>query len=447
MKNESIINRLYFSDRELTKTEFEKSRNRFIFEGAVATGLFGLTTGAFLAGFAKYMGATDQFNGLIAAIPAFAGIVQMVSPILFEKLSHRKVIIAICCLIFRSLLSFMVLIPLIFSSTSIRLISLAVVNIIAYTIASFISPAASNWMADLTPEHIRGRYFATKDMYALVFMTIITLICGKILDYFKFINNEYTGFLIIGLISLILAILNFIFISSVKEPPPHKSTFKISLRKAIIEPIKNHQFKKIIVLSALWNLGLNFAGPFFSVYMVANLKLDYTYIMVVGVIATSVRVLSVRFWGRLADRKSWFLPTKISIALVGLAHFSWFFVNINTMYILIPLINILVGFAWAGVNICIFNIQFIFAPKDGRTMYLGSSAAIGGLVGFISSILGSVILSLIGPRIFNLIGFNVSNMQIIFACSGIALGLCALYIHIFIKKNQIEKSLTKGELI
>ncbi|HEY5560818.1 MAG TPA: MFS transporter [Clostridiaceae bacterium] len=438
MDAKALIKKVYFSKEKMKNHDFINSRKLYIYEGSFATGIMALTSGAFLAGFAKYMGASDQFNGIVAAIPAFAGIIQILSPVIFEKLEHRKLLICILSICFRMLLSAMVLIPIAFSQTGLRLGSLAIIYTLAYILGSFIGPPVGNWIIDLTPEHIRGNYCAVKDMYALLFMTVLTLFCGKLLDYFKYIDKEYNGFLIIGAIAFVMTIIHFFIISSIKEPMAHKSSFHIDLKKAITEPFANKQFRKIIIFSALWNIGFCMANPFFSVYMVANLKLDYTYIMIVGVVSTLVRVSTTKLWGRFADRNSWFLSTKLSIAMVAIAHSTWFFINPQTMWVLIPVAYIIGGFAWAGVNISIFNIQFQYAPKDGRTMYVGTSAAIGGLLGFTSSIIGSIILSIVGTKIIKLGIFAISNMQIIFAISGIALFICAIYIHYFIKQVVID---------
>jgi MFS family permease len=160
--------------------------------------------------------------------------------------------------------------------------------------------------------------------------------------------------------------------------------------------------------------------------------------MLMGVISSVVRIITVPYWGRIADNRSWIDCTKYSIALLALCHLLWFFVNSSTMLILVPLVHIIGGVAWAGINIALFNIQFIFSPKEGRTMYLGANAAIGGLLGFVSTIIGSSILKLLDGKNFGggLLSFN--NMQILFALSGILLGICAVYVHEFLKEKPVR---------
>lgn len=436
MNIKGTFNNLYYNKTTLTLKDYERSRNKFIYEGCAAVSLFSLTSGAFLAGFAKYLGATDEFNGLIGAIPAVAGIVQIFSSLLFEKLEHRKLIISLLCFSYRTLLGLMFFIPLFIHSTSLRLAVLAFFYGIAYCMAAFITPAAASWVADLTPENIRGSYFATKDAYALACVTILTLIMGRVLDVYRKVNNEYGGFIILGIVVLILAVLNFYFISSVKEPILNRKRININLMDVLKLALRNKGFRKVIILSILWNVALQVGGPFFAVYQVTGLELSYSYIMVMGVISSIVRVIIARTWGGLADRKSWFFTTKTSIAILGIIHIFWALVDKNIAFFIVPILSIFGGIAWSGINLSLFSIQFVYAPEEGRTAYLGTSAALGGVAGFISTFVGARIVSVMKHVNFTFIGISIGSMQIVFALSGVLLLVTALYVRNFMEKGK-----------
>jgi MFS family permease len=443
MKIAQLVDKIYFDSSDLNKKDYEKGRRLFIYEGSFAGGIFSLTSGAFLAGLASFMGASDEFNGIIGAIPVFAGVAQSFSSLVFEKLERRKFLVSIMCLMFRVLLGIMFFIPFVFKKSATRLLALAAIYGIAYVLAAFITPAASNWIVSLTPDSIRGKYLAKKDAYSLAFITILTIIFGKLLDIFKGENLESLGFGILGVIIVGLALINFYFLSSIKEPKVTKASKEIKLKDVFIKPLIDKKFKLIIILFLIWNIALQIAGPFFSVYMVTGLELDYLYIMLMGVISSLVRVIVVPYWGRIADNKSWITCTKYSIAALALCHFLWMFVNSSTVWFFVPFLHVLGGIAWAGLNIALFNIQFLYSPADGRTMYLGANAAIGGLLGFLSTILGSFILTILGEKKILISSFSIGNMQIIFGLSGVLIGLCALYVHMFFKETK-NKSIVEA---
>lgn len=438
MNVKDIISKIYFNQRQLTEKDYRASRNLSIFEGGSARAVFTLTSGAFLAGFIKYLGAGDQFNGIIGAIPVLAGIIQIFSPMVFEKIERRKFLISILCFVHRFMLGLMVFVPLIIKDTKVCLGTIAVMYFVSYLMVSFITPAASNWISDLTPNNIRGKYFGLRESYILAFVTVLTLVMGKIMDIFKQHQNEYTGFLIVFITVIVFSIVNFFLLSAMKEPPVKTANISLDIRSILTIPIKDRRFRKIIIMFLIWNIGVQVAGPFFSVYMVTGLKLDYTYIMAMGMLATIVSVIAVRIWGKIADRRSWVFTTKVSISMLASSHILWFLVNEITSPVLIPVLHVLSGAGWAGIGISLFNIQFQFSPDQGRTIYLGFIAAIGGLVGFASTLAGSVLLGLLSGVKLNFLGVTVGNMQMIFAVSGFMLGVCAAYVHFFIDRTENE---------
>lgn len=431
------IKKLYFNEEQLEQKEFYNSRKLFIFEGSAAVGVFALTSGAFLAGFAEYLGANDQFNGIIAAIPALAGTIQVFSPMVFERLKKRKFLIAILCLFYRLLLGLLVFIPLLVQDKFLRLTLLASMYFIAYLAASFITPAAGNWIISLTPENMRGSYLGKRDSYILAVTSIISLVMGKVLDVFKQNDQTYLGFILVAIVVIILTILNFYFLSSIKEPPNVVKDQHIDIKKVFTVPIRDKNFRKVILLFILWNVGFQIGGPFFGVYIVTGLKLKYIYIMMLGVLSSLTSVLVVRSWGRLGDRKSWVFTTKMSLGMLAVAHLTWFFVNSKTMLLLVPL-YILAGAAWAGINISLFNIQFKYAPIEGRTIYIGFNAAVGGLVGFLTALVGSYIVGTLEGHKFNFLGISIGNMQLVFGLSGLLIGVCVAFIHYKIKDRVAE---------
>lgn len=426
------LKKMYYNDSPLQQKEFHSSRKLFIYEGCAAVGIFSLTSGAFLAGFAEHLGASDQFNGILAAIPALAGIIQVFSPMVFEKLKNRKFLIAILCLFYRLTLGLMVFIPLLVQDKFVRLTLLAGMYFLAYLAASFITPAAGNWIISLTPENMRGSYFGRRDSYILAVTSIVALVMGKVLDIFKQNDQTYTGFLLIAGVVIILTIVNFYFLSSIKEPPVEVKDLKLDIKKVFSVPIRDKSFRKIILLFILWNVGFQIGGPFFGVYIVTGLKLKYTYIMILSVLSSLTSVLAVRSWGRLADRKSWVFTTKMSLGLLAISHSTWFFVNAKTVLLLIPL-YLLGGVAWAGINLSLFNIQFKYAPIEGRTVYIGFNAAIGGLVGFLTALLGSFVVGALEGHKFSLLGISIGNMQLVFGLSGLLIAACVAFIHFKIK--------------
>ena len=438
--SKSILQHLYYSDKNLTLSDYEQSRRMFIFEGATAVSIFSLTTGAYLAGFGKYLGASDSVNGIIGALPVLTCVIQMFSSMVFEKLPHRKFLICISCFLFRFLLGLMFFIPLMNLGKTANITLVILIYGLAYSISAIISPPAANWLVNLTPINIRGKYLARKDAISLAFSTIITICLGKILDILRNNNNEKIGFLVVGISVIVLAVANFVSLSKVKEQKNLINSGKIDLKLSLVEPLRNITFRKVIYLSIFWNIALQIGGPFFSIYMVTGLKLSYSYIMVLGLIASVVRIFVAKYWGKMADNKSWTFTTKISLVVLALCHFLWMLASGPIIYFLLPIIHVIAGVAWSGLAISMFNLQFMFSPIEGRMMYLGMNASIGGIVGFITTLFASYLVNIFEGTHFYLLGISIGNVQMLFGLSSVLLVGCFLYVHKFMNYEQVDHS-------
>jgi len=415
--------------------EYQISRRNFIFESAAAVGVFSLTTGAFLTGYLKNIGFSDELTGLMGAIPVLTGIIQIFSFRVFEPLEKRKPLIAVLSLIFRALLGFMFFIPLLIQSPIYKIALVIIIYFIAYSTSAFIGPPTSEWIVDVTPMDMRGSYFAKRDAYALGFLTVLTLIFGKILDVYKNTNNSYGGFIVVGIAVIIMAAVDFYYLLSITEPKRNKEKITMSMKGMFIKVLKHQEFRKVIILSILWNISFQIAGPFFSVYMVVNLKLAYSYIMILGVIGSLSRVLTVKVWGKMADKRGWTFVTKVSLAMLAITNIIWFFVDARTAVVLLPIINFIGGITWGGLGIALFNIQFVYAPEDYKIAYIGISGALGSVLGFISTYIGALLLRALGDTGFRILSINISNIQILFILSGILLLLTAGYVNKTFNEN------------
>ena len=89
-----------------------------------------------------------------------------------------------------------------------------------------------------------------------------------------------------------LGLLSTYYFSRLHEPPAASPLTRIFLAPAAIwRDIRSQPgFLGLILTAALWNFSLNIAGPFFTVYMVQNLKATATLVGITSV-ATSVSTL------------------------------------------------------------------------------------------------------------------------------------------------------------
>lgn len=416
-----------------TEKDLERNRLLVILEGASARTIFNLTSGAFLVGLLKYMGASDAFCGYVISIPVFAAIIQVLSPMILESLKYRKTMIIIGAMIHRILLSMLIFVPFLPLPSGIKLFIAAIVLFISNLAISFVNPAISNMYVSFVPQNIRGRYFGTRESYILIAATLITLVLGKILDVFNDMGNEGTGYIIVYCFIFLLTIINFSFFALMKEVPLLHTTERIKLSEIFTLPLKNKKFIRYFIMLIIWNFAVQIASAYFGVYLKSDLSMSYTIITSLSFINAVIYILSARIWGRFADRNGWSKTTMITIGILSICHFTWFFASEGSPAVLFILIlsHITSGMAWSGINVALFNLQFDFTPDEKRTVYIGFSAAISGLIGYISAIFGAQLVGLFGEKPVIILGASYDIKQVLFLASAILLAFCATYIGVF----------------
>jgi Na+/melibiose symporter-like transporter len=357
-------------------------------------------TGTIIIVYAIYLGADDMLAATIAVMSSITSVVQIFSPLLFEKIRRRKSLVVSLFFIYRILIVSIVFVPFIFASSHNRVITVISLYAIGMTMMNFVSPASLSWQMSIVPENMRSMYFSRRDFYALVFNLVINLILGKIVDYF---NKDYMGFAITICFVAVLVIIEFIFMSKTAEPKLPKSGVPLKLRNVFIVPLKDKVFRKVILFATIWSLAVNIAVPYFSIYMVKYLNLDYKYIMVLNLISSVAMVLTIRLWGRISLKLNWIQTAQISMSILVMCYGLWSFVNTKTLYLL-PIIHILNGAAWSGINFAMLNVPVAYSPVKGRTMYIGLYSSLSGFLSFVAVLVGAEILDVFNTTVINIGG-------------------------------------------
>lgn len=416
----------------------EKNRFLAVLEGGTGRIIFNLTSGAFLVGFLKYLGASDTVCGYILTIPVLAATIQFLAPMVLEKLQWRKPIIILGSALHRFMLSAMILVAFLPIPQTARLWVIGLFYLLSYFAVSFITPAVSNMYVSFVDPASRGSYFGARERWILLLSTVMNLVMGKVLDMLKEGGNELYGHIVIYAMIFLTTIINTWSFLGMKEVPLQHSPEVLKLKEIFLVPLKNPQFRLFFGLSVMWNISLQIAGAYFGVYQVSDLALTYTQINLLSMLTSAFYFLTAEPWGRIADKTSWSFTTMLSLAILGFTHILWFFMSKDSP-LLAPLLVFAFmtgGIAWGGINVSLFNLQFDYTPAEKRTVYIGFNSAISGLLGYLASVLGAWMVgafanwSINGP-------FPIAIKQVLFITSGVLLTCSALYILIFMKPKRI----------
>lgn len=445
---------MQFPDDE---ADYESSRRWFIVDGVSASCLGVFLGGAFLAALLQALEISDTLNGIITSLASVVCVAQFIGIYWAKRMKKIKLFVCIFAFVHRLIFTSLYFIPFMPIATTVKIPLFICMYMAAHILGQIIGPSAGNWIASLNDQR-SGTYFARRDMIMVVTSMLTSLIGGQVFDYCSARGETMKGFFIVGMMMLALTILNFVALSMVKEPRiSYLSQNNLEMhgklvKKRVGEEIrhkknesfgrilqrvfKDRKFRKIIILTLIWQSAFFLSTPYFGIYQISNLSLSYTYITVMGLVGSVIRVFLTPKFGKLAVKRSWAVVLKVALGVMALA----FIINGWTMpsnsYFMFGVFSILTAVAWAGIGPGMFAIQVEYTPADDRTDFLGVNAAIMGVCGFLCSLVGGSILNYFDMNQPQLGGVTIYGQQILSILTGITLLGLAMYVHFSVEKEK-----------
>jgi MFS family permease len=153
---------------------------------------------------------------------------------------------------------------------------------------------------------------------------------------------------------------------------------------------------------ASWQFAVNLATPFFTVFIVEQLRFHVSTVMVLGAISQLVNLFALRSWGQLSDRfsnksvLSVCAPAYILcvVAMIGASQFT----DRNLILLWLVILHALMGASVAGVTLSSINIALKLSPKGSATAYVAANALATALAAGIAPVLGGLLADFFGRR-------------------------------------------------
>src|SRR5690606_34484511 len=170
---------------------------------------------------------------------------------------------------------------------------------------------------------------------------------------------EMVGYSLVFSFGTALGLTAVFFLARMPEPRMHAPA-ETHLGQVLAEPFRDTNYRQLLIFLASSNFSVNFAAPFFAVYLLPVLELTMTWVLALSVLSQVCNVLFLRLWGRLADR----FTNKSVLAVAGplfiLGFMLWPFTTMPERYVLsIPLlivIHVLGGMSTAGIPLTATHI-------------------------------------------------------------------------------------------
>lgn len=380
----------------LTVDDIKRGLKYSIAEGFFAHMYANLTGSVFLPAFALLLMAGDLTIGFLASIPFFATIAQILGSLIVEKYRQRKKTALVMAFISRILwLPVIVLTYFLFDQNRDLLLTLVIGLIIIHHFFGSVSGVAwLSWMSSLVPPVIRGRFFGLRNSFLGIVTIVTTLVGGIFLDWYKisFPSSPASwSFMILFLIAVVVGVISTLLLSrqpDIQEPVREP----ISFQNIFSGPFKDEKFKKLIRFAMTWSFAVNFASPFYIVYMIRDLDLSYTLVSTVAIFSALADLFGMGFWGHFSDKHGNRPVVVISATMGAILPSLWIFTGNSafSLFFLIPLLHISGGFFFAGYNLCSVNMLFGMVPRRNNSMFFAQWSMINGVAAGLGAICGGL---------------------------------------------------------
>jgi MFS family permease len=183
------------------------------------------------------------------------------------------------------------------------------------------------------------------------------------------------------------------YVTQVAEPHPilPVNTKRESIPQ-IAKALWSTNVGRFIIFAVFLSLAQNIDAPFFSVYLLKDLHINYiSYQLINATIAIVTTLISV-WWGKRADRAGNLKVLHITALMIPF---------VSLLYLVSPSVlwlcgvQVFAGFAWAGFNLCVNLFIWDTAPQDNRTRFI----ALFGAMNALGITIGSLIGGNLGPHL------------------------------------------------
>lgn len=459
------LRRIYFMALPESKQDLKSSRIYYTTADSAAQTIVQLAGGTFLASLMSYSGISDANIGIITSLVSLAALSQLFLINFFKRLKKYKLLVCATALQ-RSLFALLYLVPLLPMQSVYKAVFIVLLYFIGQVFVQIGLPASQDWIASLVPSRLRGKYFSIKDSVAVFVVSSLMLISGMILDHYKK-SSLITGFIILSILIFLLTLINVIGLSRMKEPRTSyvdengremhgrlakKAKDKEPVAQAqsipseLKEAFRNRKFRKAFTVQALYILAFYICTPFNSSYIINDLKLPYTFIMVIGFVFNLYRIYIMPKLGRMADKHGMGKLLRYTMLALGVNFLCMAFTMPFSSYPLYIIGAFFSSTAWAFVGIGLFGIQLDFYRSDKRMIWLTITSSLTGVFGFMVSIVGGTILSHLQSLPLSLFGHKIYAQQILNLLGFFIILITVFYIRYHIETEKIDSNRQDGRV-
>ncbi len=275
----------------------DRSARRLAREGLFQSLAQGLSE-SYLSAFALFLGAGGPVLGLVSALPtASTALAQSVAGRLAATRRSLRTLVARAWSSHAAALAAIglcVLLP-----PSLAIAGLCLLLLVGWGAAGLAVPAWMTLVSDRVPRERLGWFFGLRGAAQQAGVLVAIVAGGMLLWALRRQDLEGFGFAVLFLAAATARFAGSAMLRGVADSARTAAAPRSRIRDALGSSAR---FRRLAIYLWLLHLGTHAATPFFVPYMLAELRLSYAQIGLLLAVPAAVKIGTIRFWGRLADR-------------------------------------------------------------------------------------------------------------------------------------------------
>ena len=255
-----------------------------------------------------------------------------------------------------------------------------------YVAGGIMTPAWNAWITALTSGVSRSHYFGRRSAISQAWVFVAFLAAGYALKWTAADLHTFVVLVLVGLVARLASALALAMQADVEEPPDELASW--SAWRRCTAAVRQGPLRVATYL-ALLMFGCTISTPFFTPYMLRELKMDYGAFALLSATSLLCKAIVFPIFHRLAMHHG--LPRMLLVSGTGIAvvpvlwamssHYGWLF-----------FVHVFSGAVWAGLEYSSFQLLMQDIRAELRTEFFSIANSMSGVLQVIGALIGGALL-------------------------------------------------------
>lgn len=324
----------------------------------------------YLPAFVLALGLGPVVAGLVSSVPLLvAALLQLAAPLAVRRLGGRRRFVVLCTAIQAA-----ALLPLAWWAVAgqAKPWQLLAAASIYWSAGMASAPSWTSWTATLVPPRVRTGYFAQRNRLGQVAVLVSFVSGGLVLRAEAARSTALQGFAVLFLAAAAARLVSSLCLWGCREPRRQwrerdavRAGLTIRGRMAAgLRDLAAGQAGRLVAFLCCFTFGIQFAGPYFTPYMLEALGFGYGQFLAVFGAAFLVKAVFLPSIGRLGSRLG---PRRLLVlASLAVAPLSLLWLPSTDVRWLV-VVQFIAGTCWAAYELAVTLLLFEFAGDRDRS--------------------------------------------------------------------------------